>query len=212
MITGEIFFLPAGKDARRYDKDFDPSGQEFGDIVHCQIFEQYLWFNSLMITIRPIQQTEIPAAKHVIMTVGCSIFGWEGSLEESIHYFENSNEFVDMDNLQSNYFDNGGFFLAVMDDDRLVGSGAIRKLDAATAELKRIWLLEAYQGQGIGYRVVTMLFNFARNQGYHFVRLQTSPQQIRAIAFYNRLGFLEIPCYNEDTRAISMEIAVDRIK
>ena len=195
MITGEIFFLPPRIDTRRYDKYYDPSGQVLGSIFRCQIIERYLWFNSLMITIRPIQTDEIPAAKHVIMTVGYGIFGWDGSLEESIHYF-----------------DNGGFFYAVLDDDRLVGSGAIRRLDAATAELKRIWLLEAYHGQGIGYQLVTLLFAFARNQGYLYVRLQTSPQQTRAIAFYKRLGFLEIPCYNEDIKAISMEIAVGRTK
>jgi putative acetyltransferase len=160
-----------------------------------------------MITIRPILEEEIPAAKRVILTVGYGIFGWDGSPEDSILYFENSNEFVDMDNLQTHYFDNDGLFLAVLvDDDSLIGSGAIRKLDRNIAELKRIWLLDEYQGQGIEFQLVTPLFNFASAQGYQYIRLQTSPQQTRAIAFYKRLGFLEIPCYNDDKEAVSMEI------
>ena len=58
------------------------------------------------------------------------------------------------------------FFLAALDDYRLIGTGAIRKLDRDIAELKRIWLLDEYHGQGIGFRLVNLLFNFARAQGY----------------------------------------------
>ena len=99
-----------------------------------------------MIIIRPIIKDEIPAAKRVILTVGYGIFEWDGSLEESILHFENSDEFADMDNLQNHYFDNGDLFLSVLDDTRLIGSGAIRKLNKDTAELKRIWLMDAYHG------------------------------------------------------------------
>jgi putative acetyltransferase len=165
-----------------------------------------------MITIRPIRKNEIPAAKRVILTVGYGIFGWDGSLEDSIHHFENSDEFGDMDNVQSHYFDNGGLFLAALDDGSLIGSGAIRKLDSTIAELKRIWLLEAYHGQAIGYQLVTLLLNFARERGYQYVRLQTSHQQIRALAFYKKMGFKEIPCYNDDNDAVSMEIALKGTK
>jgi len=120
--------------------------------------------------------------------VGYGIFGWDGSLEDSILHFENSKEFADMDDLQTHYFDKGGLFLAVLDDDRLIGSGAIRKLDKHTAELKRIWLLEPYHELGIGYQLITLLFEFAGIQGCQYIRLQTSAQQTRAIAFYQRIG------------------------
>jgi putative acetyltransferase len=165
-----------------------------------------------MITIRPIQNEEIPAAKRVIVTVAYGIFGWEGSLEECIQYFETSDEYDDMNNVQTHYFENGGLFLAVLDDDKLIGSGAIRKLDSSTAELKRIWLLEAYHGQGIGYRLVNLLFDFARTQGYQRVLLQTSHQQTRAIGFYTNLGFSEISSYNGQDDEVSMEIDLAETK
>jgi ribosomal protein S18 acetylase RimI-like enzyme len=41
------------------------------------------------------------------------------------------------------------------------------------------------------------LFEFARQAGYRRVCLQTSLQQQRAIAFYKRIGFVEVPPYNE---------------
>ncbi len=159
-----------------------------------------------MIYIRPILPREVPAARRIILTVGYHIFGFDGSLEDSVRYFENSGAFRDMDDIQKNYFDNGGLFLAVLDDQKLIGTGAVRKLDASTCELKRMWLLEEYHGQGIGYRVFLQIRDFARLRGYRVMRLQTSPQQLRAIAFYQRLGFYPIPRYNDEVGEISMEI------
>ncbi|WKZ42275.1 MAG: GNAT family N-acetyltransferase [Anaerolineales bacterium] len=104
------------------------------------------------------------------------------------------------------YEQNHGIFLVVLDDDRLVGTGALKRMDPSTAELKRLWLLEEYQGRGIGYQVVMRLFTFAREKGYSSIRLQTGSEQTRAITFYKKLGFHEIECYNDKTDEISMEI------
>jgi putative acetyltransferase len=165
-----------------------------------------------MITIRPIHMDEIPAAKRVILTVGYGIFGWHGSLDNSINYFQSTDEFLDMDNVQSHYFDDRGTFLAAFDDEKLIGSGAIRNLELTVAELKRLWLLEPYHGKGIGFRLITMLFDFARTNGYQNVRLQTSPQQTRAISFYRQIGFFDIPTYNNNKEAVSMEISLNETK
>ena len=159
-----------------------------------------------MITIRPIHVDEIPAAKRVILTVAYNIFGFDGTLEDSIRYFDSVGRFKDMDKLQSHYFDNAGLFLVALNGEQVIGSGALRKLDDKTAEIKRLWLLEAYHGQGIGYRLLSQLIDFAREQGYIRIRLQTSPEQVRALDFYRKVGFREISSYNEDTSDISMEI------
>ncbi|MBI5352587.1 MAG: GNAT family N-acetyltransferase [Chloroflexi bacterium] len=165
-----------------------------------------------MIKIRPIHPEEIPAAKRIIISVAYGIYGWSGTLEESIRHFESNGEFADMDHFESHYFQNDGLFLAVLDDDTLVGTGAIRKLDVETAELKRMWLLESYHGKGIGYQVIQRLFEFARTKGYSHIRLQTGSEQTRAFAFYKKLGFYEIPSYNHKDGDISMEINLREIK
>lgn len=161
-----------------------------------------------MIMIRPIRPDEISAAKRVIFSVAYGIYGWQGSLEENIRRFDSSDEFQDMDDVEAHYFQQDGLFLAVLDDNTLIGSGAIRKIDTVTAELKRMWLLEAYHGKGIGLQVIMRLFEFARSKHYQRIRLQTSPEQTRALAFYRQLGFHEIACYNDKIKEISMEIAV----
>jgi putative acetyltransferase len=159
-----------------------------------------------MITIRPIREGEIPAAKRVILSVAYNIFGFDGTLEDSIRHFLAAGKLKDMNDVQANYFKAGGTFLVALNGEQVIGSGALRRLDGDTAELKRMWLFEAYHGQGIGYRLITQLFDFARKQRYLRIRLQTSPEQVRALAFYRKVGFYEIPCYNDGVGEISMEV------
>jgi putative acetyltransferase len=161
-----------------------------------------------MIRIRPIQLQEVPAARRMILSVAYNIYGWDGTLEDSIRHFEASGEFRDMDEVQSHYFENDGFFLAALDDDRLIGTGAVRKLDTITCELKRLWLFEEYHGKRIGYQVFMQLLEFARTKNYQRMRLQTSPEQSRARVFYKKLGFYEIETYNEKVGEISMELQI----
>jgi len=114
-----------------------------------------------MITIRPIKPDEIPAAKRVLLTVAYNIFGFDGTLEDSIHHYEAVGRLKDMDEVQSHYFDKNGIFLVALDGEQVIGSAALRRLDVETAELKRMWLLEMYHGQGIGYCLIRQLIDFA---------------------------------------------------
>lgn len=159
-----------------------------------------------MIRITEIQANQVTEAKYVISAVAQRIFVPEKTVQEFYDILEQEGELSDVDNFQKVYVENCGLFLAVMDDDKLVGTGAVKKLDGKTAELKRLWLLEAYHGQKIGYQVVYRLLDFARAQKYERVWLQTSLKQERAISFYTRLGFYKIPNYRESMDNYSMEI------
>lgn len=162
-----------------------------------------------MITIRPIHTEEIPAAKRVLLSVAYNIYGWKRDLEDMIRIFEATDEFKDMDHFEEYYNQNGGLFLAVLDGDKVIGSGAVRNFDEEIAELKRMWLLETYHGKGIGYQVIKPLSEFAGSKGNKRVVLQTSHEQSRAIAFYKRFGFHEIECYTNKTGEFSMEIRLE---
>jgi putative acetyltransferase len=150
-----------------------------------------------MIGIRCIKPDEWSAAKQIVYRVAHSIFNDPRTLEESITYHESRHELQDMDDIQKNYFDNGGIFLAMFEDERMICTGAIRKLEADICELKRLWLLTEYQGQGLGYRMLQELLSFSRAQGYKRIRLETDAvAQSRAVAFYERIGFHEVPIPN----------------
>jgi len=159
-----------------------------------------------VIILRPITQEEIPAARQIILKVAYDIYRWDKPFEDMVRHFETNGEFSDMDNVEAHYFQNDGIFLVILDEGTIIGSGAIRKLNKEIAELKRMWLLDNYHGKGIGYKLITQLFDFSRSKNYEKVYLQTGPEQTRAINFYKKIGFMEISPYNEKTNEISMSL------
>ncbi len=161
-----------------------------------------------MINILPIQPHQIKDAKYIISAVAQRIFEPDKTVQYFYDVLEEERELHDVDNFQQEYVDNRGLFLVVMDDKKLVGTGAIKKLEENIAELKRLWLIEEYHGQRIGYQVVSQLLDFARAHGYEKVRLQTSQKQERAVRFYKQFGFYEIPSYRESMDDISMEMGL----
>lgn len=160
-----------------------------------------------MIEIRPILPDEWMTAKRVVYQVAFPIFGRERPLEEFIAYHESIHELKDMDNIQKSYFENGGTFLGMFLDGEMICTGALRRIDDEICELKRLWLLNEYHGQGLGYRMLQELLTIARSMGYQRVRLETDPiAQSRALAFYKQAGFYEIPGYSDrgDEQAMEM--------
>lgn len=162
-----------------------------------------------MIKIRQIQPNEVPFAKNIIYQVAHEIFQDTRPLEESIAYYEARHELHDMDTLQESYFENGGIFLVMSNGDQIIGTGAVRKIDNEICELKRLWLLSEYHGQGLGYRMMQELLAFARGKGYSRMKLETDREaQSRAFEFYKRLGFYEIPRYSDSEDDIAMEMTL----
>lgn len=160
-----------------------------------------------MIEIRRIEPHEVPYAKELIYRIAHELFRDRRPLEESIAYYESRRQLQDMDDVRQTYFDNDGVFLVLTDHGRIVGTGAVRKLDEQTCELKRVWLLFEYHGRGLGYRMIQELLTFARATGYERIRLETDRNdQQRAYNLYRRLGFYEIPRYSDNADDAAMEM------
>ena len=162
-----------------------------------------------MVKIRPIQPNEAALAKQLVYRVAHRVFQDPRTLEESIAYYESRSELHDMDDIQQNYIRNDGIFLVMTDDDRIIGTGAVRKIDDEICELKRVWLSFEYHGKGLGYRMMQELFSFAREKRYRRMRLETDRgHQNRAFQFYRRLGFYEVPRYSDNEDDVAMEIVL----
>ena len=161
-----------------------------------------------MIEIKRIEPHQVTEAKRVIVTVADLIYHFGRTIDESIQQFENEGDFDDLIDVPAHYFNRRGIFLAAFDDDRLIGTGAVRNIDETLCELKRMWLLPEYHGQGIGYRILQMLFDFARTAGYKTIRLETGEKQTRAIKFYERQGFRRIAPLEGDEHDVWMELSL----
>jgi putative acetyltransferase len=160
-----------------------------------------------MIEIRPIKPDEWMTAKRVVYRVAFVIFGRGRPLEEFISYHESIHELKDMDDIQKSYFDHGGTFLGMFKDGEMICTGALRRIDDEICELKRLWLLNEFHGQGLGFRMLQELLNLARDRGYQRVWLETDPiAQSRALQFYKQAGFHEIPAYSGRGDEQAMEL------
>lgn len=154
-----------------------------------------------MIEIKSIQLHQVKEVKRVI-TVVCNEI-WQVP-EEVIRCYDSMS---DIDDVQAQYFNNNGTFLVLVDDGRVVGSGAIRRLNNDICELKRMWFLKDYRGRGLGTKMTEMLLNFASKIGYKKVRLDTidEQKQAQALKLYQQFGFYFIERYNDSPCTVFME-------
>jgi GNAT superfamily N-acetyltransferase len=76
-----------------------------------------------------------------------------------------------------------------------VGCVALRAHDADTAEMKRLYLQPALQGQGFGRIMAERVIADARQMGYKQMLLDTLPMMQSAQALYAKLGFRPTEAY-----------------
>jgi len=162
---------------------------------------------SIMPEIIPLPSERNEEARMVIYAVAHQLFDKNLTFDEAKEIYREEWPIHDLDDPQRSYFENGGTFLVVIEKGEIIGTGALRRMEEGVGEIKRLWLLPAYQRQGLGYRVMVRLLAEARQRGYAKVRLATSPKyQVRAYQFYRQLGFYEIPRYNDDPDDVGMEM------
>lgn len=92
------------------------------------------------------------------------------------------------------------FFLARL-EGRPVGCAALRTLDAATGEIKRMWIAPQARGFGLGRRMLAELEEQAREAGIRRLRLDTNRTLTEARSLYEKSGYVEIDRYNDNVYA-----------
>ncbi|MGI9150010.1 MAG: GNAT family N-acetyltransferase [Limnohabitans sp.] len=92
-----------------------------------------------------------------------------------------------------------GALLLAKVDGALAGCCALRPADSVdypnAAEMKRLYVRQAYRGQGIGRQLADAILDEARQLGYSCVLLDTLSDMEAARAMYEDMGFEEIPPY-----------------
>jgi putative acetyltransferase len=91
-----------------------------------------------------------------------------------------------------------GAILFVQDGDVPVACLALRPLETRIAELKRIYVKPDYRRKGIAAELAETMLQFAFEQGYRRVRLDTLRSMTAARTLYESLGFTEIEPYYEN--------------
>jgi GNAT superfamily N-acetyltransferase len=102
-----------------------------------------------------------------------------------------------------------GFWLARLDGE-LAGCVGLRGLprpeeleqeDVKCAEIKRMYVREGFRGRGLAQRLLEAAENFAREEGYARIYLDTTTEMVAAARLYERNGFVRCERYNENPQA-----------
>lgn len=94
-----------------------------------------------------------------------------------------------------------GRLLLARIDGEPVGVGGLKRVDAVTGEIKRMYVRPAGRGRGVGRAVLERLVADARADGYRVVRLETMSFMTAAHALYRSVGFVEAVKFESETAA-----------
>ena len=89
------------------------------------------------------------------------------------------------------------------------GCIALRRLDGARCEMKRLYVRPGFRGRRIAQTLVEQILQDAREIGYSAMLLDTLPFLDSALRLYRKLGFYDIPCYNDSPMETSIYLQKD---
>jgi GNAT superfamily N-acetyltransferase len=97
--------------------------------------------------------------------------------------------------LPGDYAPPGGVLLLARDTEGALGCVGLRRHDAVSGEMKRMYVRSRGRGTGLGRQLAVAVIEEARQRGYRRLLLDTLPKLTAAIALYRSLGFKEIGPY-----------------
>ncbi len=99
----------------------------------------------------------------------------------------------DLKNILAHYNSNGGnFWLTVDDENHVIGTIALMRLNADWGVLKKFFVKSDYRSQKIGLMLYQTLIEFARMNKFKYIILDTPSVAVKSHQFYKKAGFRQI--------------------
>ena len=107
----------------------------------------------------------------------------------------------DLEDINTFYLNHGGAFFVAIDEDKVIGSSAVRMINSGRCEIKRLYVRKDFRGKGVGTALLLQALRFAE-QNCSFATLKTDVSLDNAIRLYLKNGFLIV---KEDDKTIYFE-------
>ncbi len=88
-------------------------------------------------------------------------------------------------------------FVVARESGEAIGCGAIRPFATEIAEVKRLYVSPANRGRGVAREIMDALEQFARDNGFSEIWLETGLRQPAAIRLYESLGYTRIAGFGD---------------
>ena len=98
-----------------------------------------------------------------------------------------------------------------IDNDQVIGTVALKKLDDNTAELKALYLDRGYRERGLGKLLIDAIIGEARTSGFKTIVLDSMKQYEEARKLYEKCGFTDCDRYNDNAYAdVFMKLELEK--
>ncbi len=118
----------------------------------------------------------------------------------------------ELDDLLGRFTPPQGEVLLARLGDAPVGTLMLKRRDAETCEMNRMWVRPEGRGHGVGRRLIEELMRAARDMGFKTMKLEALDERVMAVPLYERMGFQTDPDRSsyaqEDPRVIAMKRAL----
>lgn len=78
-----------------------------------------------------------------------------------------------------------------------IGCGAFNPYSNDTTEIKRMYVAPDHRGTGVAGLLLGELEDWSAASGFRFCILETGKRQVEAVAFYKKMGYQQIPNYDQ---------------
>ena len=142
-----------------------------------------IFFKPRLMIIRPLT----PSDDQQIAVIIRSALEEFGANREGTVYFDKST-----DHLSELFLEPGSAYYVAEEDNRILGGGGIFPSDGLppkTCELVKMYLHPDARNKGIGKALINKCLEFAKNEGYEQVYIETMPELRKALSVYEKFGF-----------------------
>lgn len=106
--------------------------------------------------------------------------------------FDPSGFDADLTDIRGSYLERRGRFWVLVDEAGVVGTVAVVPAGPGACEVKRLYLLPAYRGRGLGRALMERMFAWARTSGSRLVVAWSDARLVTSHGMYTRLGFTRV--------------------
>ena len=113
---------------------------------------------------------------------------------------------ADLKDIQQSYMAGGGTFRILEAGGRPIGSFGLYASTRKSCELRKMYLLPEFRGQGLGRRLLEDALRAAKALGFSEMTLETNSRLKEAVGLYRAYGFTEfIPPHMSDRCDVAMK-------